>query len=113
MLLLFIKESNISDMDKEFLMLQLEDIIRAGLGNSIDFESEQTAYINDLSISFWINIPIVLRNDHSRETIRYKFEPSPWAFYWDMIGLGAVVPTGNLSDYFVRCRRRDGFGFTI
>ncbi len=100
MLLLFIKESNISDMDKEFLMLQLEDIIRAGLGNSIDFESEQTAYINDLSDQFLDKYPDSPYETIIRETIRYKFEPSPWAFYWDMIGLGAVVPTGNLSDYF-------------
>lgn len=100
MLLLFIKESNISDMDKEFLVLQLEDIIRAGLGNSIDFESEQTAYINDLSDQFLDKYPDSPYETIIRETIRYKFEPSPWAFYWDMIGLGAVVPTGNLSDYF-------------
>lgn len=100
LLLVFIEESEISEMDKEFLVLQLEDIIRAGLSNRIDLESEQTVYINELSDLFLDKYPDSPYDTIIRETIRYKFEPSPWAFYWDFLGFGAVVPTGNLSDYF-------------
>ena len=99
-LLLFIKESNVSEMDKEFLTLQLEDILRAGFSNRIDFESEQTVYINELSDQFLDKYPDSPYDTIIRETIRYKFEPSPWAFYWDIVGFGAVVPTGDLGEYF-------------
>lgn len=100
-LLVFIENSDISNMDKEFLVLQLEDIIRAGMSDGrIDYNSEQTSYINELSDRFLEKYPESPYETIIRETIRFKFEPSPWAFYWDMFGLGVVVPTGNLSDYF-------------
>lgn len=92
LLLVFIEESEVSEMDKEFLVLQLEDIIRAGLSNRIDLESEQTVYINELSDLFLDKYPDSPYDTIIRETIRYKFEPSPWAFYWDFLGFGAVVP---------------------
>ena len=101
LLLVFIEESDVSEMDKEFLVLQLEDILRAGQSDGrMDFESEQTAYINELSDSFLEKYPDSHYETIIRETIRFKFAPSPWAFYWDMFGLGVVVPTGNLGDYF-------------
>jgi len=101
LLLVFIEESDVSEMDKEFLVLQLEDILRAGQSDGrMDFESEQTAYINELSDSFLEKYPDSHYETIIRETIRFKFAPSPWAFYWDMFGLGVVVPTGNLGEYF-------------
>lgn len=101
LLLVFIKESNVSDMDKEFLVLQLEDILRAGQsGGRMDLESEQTAYINDLSDQFLDKFPNSPYESIIRETIRFKFEPSQWAFYWDVVGFGAVIPTSNLAEYF-------------
>lgn len=57
-LLVFIENSDISNMDKEFLVLQLEDIIRAGMSDGrIDYNSEQTSYINELSDRFLEKYP--------------------------------------------------------
>lgn len=101
LLLVFIKESQVSEMDKEFLVLQLEDIIRAGQNEGRMYsESEHTEYINELSDQFLDKYPNSPFETIIRETIRYKFEPSPWAAYWDFAGFGAVIPTGNLADYF-------------
>ncbi|NLN48231.1 MAG: hypothetical protein GX154_03930, partial [Clostridiales bacterium] len=100
MLLIFIDESAVPEMDKEFLVLQLEDILRAGQATGgIDFDSEHSMYINDLSDQFLENYPDSPYETIIRETIRYRFEPSPWAFYWDLAGFGAVIPTNNLSNY--------------
>lgn len=100
LILVYIEGSDVSEMDKEFLVLQLEDILRAGQSDDrIDFESEQTAYINELSDSFLGKYPDSPYETIIRETIRFKFRPSPWAMYWDFFGLGVVVPTNNLSDY--------------
>ena len=100
LLIVFIEESDVSEMDKEFLVLQLEDILRAGQSDGrMDLESEQTAYINELSDRFLEKYPDSTYDTIIRETIRFKYEPSPWSMYWDFFGLGAVVPTSNLSDY--------------
>lgn len=101
LLLVFIKESQVSEMDKEFLVLQLEDILRAGQNaGRMDLESEHTEYINELSDQFLEKYPDSPYDTIIRETIRYKYEPSPWAAYWDFVGFGTVIPTGSLGDYF-------------
>lgn len=107
-LIIAIQNSSETAMDKDFLILQLEDIIRAGTnsGRGIDVESDETKHINDLSDAFLENYPDSPYDKIIRETIRYKFEESPWAFYWDITGFGAVIPTRNLSNYF-------GTGFTM
>lgn len=100
-LLVFIENSHVSDMDKEFLVLQLEDILRAGQSSGeMDFESEQTRHINELSDLFLEKYPNSPYDTIIRETIRFRFELSPWAFYWDVVGFGAVIPNGNLGEYF-------------
>lgn len=98
-LLIAIQNSSETDMDKDFLALQLEDIIRAG-GSSggIDFKSEQTLHINDLSDAFLEKYPDSPYDKVIRETIRFKFEESPWTHFFD-VGLGPVIHQGGLSNY--------------
>lgn len=99
-----IKNGLLSDMDKDFLTLQLEDIIRTGKNTrGIDFNSEDTKRINDLSDAFLENYPDSPYDEIVRETIRYKLEPSPWAHYLD-IGAGAVIRQNGL-----RAHLNDGF----
>ncbi len=99
LLTLSIDNSTESDMDKDFLVLQLEDILRAGQNTVIDYDSEQTAYINRLSDKFLEKYPDSPYEKIIRETIRFRFEPSPWAFYFD-VGLGAAITSGGLAEYF-------------
>jgi opacity protein-like surface antigen len=98
---MFIRDSQISDMDKEFLLLQLDDILRLSTSNKgLDTNSDETKHINDMSDAFLEKYPDSPYETIIRETIRFKFEPSPWAFYWDIFGLGPTFVTGNLSKSF-------------
>lgn len=97
-LLNYIDESIISEMDKDFLALHLEDLLRSDLDSrEINVDASHTDYVNKLSDEFLEKYPDSPYEVTIRESIRYKFEPAPLSYYFD-VGLGVNTPTGNLGN---------------
>lgn len=93
-----INNSLLSEMDKDFLRLQLDDLLRIPQNGRIDPDAESTKKINDLADIFLSKYPKSPYDTIVRETIRYKFEPLPWGGFCD-IGLGAAITQGSIHDY--------------
>lgn len=93
-----IESGNISEMDKDFLVLHLEDMLRSDLDSrDIHIDAPHTEYVNNLADDFLEKYPDSPYEFTIRESIRYKFEPAPFTYHLDFLGFGAVVPGGNLG----------------
>ncbi len=103
-----IRNSSLNEVDKDFLILQLNDILRTYTEQgTIDVESEETQRINQMANDFLTKHPDSDYVKLVRETIRFEFRESKWAQYFD-VGIGAILHRGELNDYL-----NDGFYLEI
>lgn len=96
-----VKNGELNDMERDFLLLLLNDITNPLPQNS-HANPEHITKINEQANQFLANYPDSPYEKIVREQIRFVFKETDWGTYMDF-GFGAVLNQGDISHQF-----RDG-----